>query len=246
MAIPAYGGASAALSEGTTTVNPGIPAGVSTGDLMLACGAGSNVNAWTVSNDAGGSWTSIAQGDVGTISTTANSCIFSDYYNGTQTAPTFNTPGNNGVMRIIYITGARSGDEAGPFGGRVQDMDGGSSADTSCDFVTGLTTTDADCLIVLVAAAADDSPTFGATWTNANLASITNRVTDVTTQGNDSSLSVVTGTLAVAGAVGTWSNTLSGAGSINTSGAVVAIRPPGATATWSGLHTPDRAIYTAV
>lgn len=213
---------------------------------MLAVMAGSNVGAWSVSNQNGGAWAVAATGDVGSITTTANSTIWYDYFNGTQGAPTFNTPGNNGVARIMTITGARSAD--GPaFAGRAQDLDGGSSADTSCDFVTGLTTTDADCLIVLCAAAADDSPTFGATWTDANLASITIQVSDTTTQGNDSSLDVVTGTLAVAGAVGTLSNTLTGAGSINTSGEVLAIRPPAAGGPeWTGLHVPDRSIYTAI
>lgn len=194
---------------------------------MLACMAGSNVGAWSVSNQNGGAWASVAQGDVGTISATANSTIWYDYYNGTQGAPTFNTPGNNGVARIMTITGARSAD--GPnFAGKVQDLDGGSSGDTSVDFVTGLTTTDADCLIVLVAGLQDDNPTFGATWTNGNLANIVIQVSDATTQGNDSSLDVVTGELATAGGVGTFSNTLTLGGAMNSSGCVVAIRPPAA------------------
>lgn len=227
MAIPTVRGVSAAKAEGTTTVAPTIPSGTVSGELMLACMAGSNVGAWSVSNQNGGAWAEVARGDVGSISTTANSTIWYDYYNGTQGAPTFNTPGNNGVARIMTLTGARSAD--GPnFAGKVQDLDGGSSADTSVDFVTGLTTTDADCLIVLVAGLQDDNPTFGATWTNGNLANIVIQVSDATTSGNDSSLDVVTGELATAGAVGTFSNTLTLGGAMNSSGCVVAIRPPAA------------------
>jgi hypothetical protein len=223
VAIPAYGGESATAAVGTTTVAPGIPAGVSTGDLMLAVLAGGNTGAWSVSNQGGGSWTDIGQAQIGTTTTAANVQIFSDYYNGSQTAPTFNTPGNNGVGRIIYITGARSADEAGPFAGLSADLSD-SSGDVNVSLASGFSTSDDDCLILLVAGAQDDNPTFGATWSNANLASITVRLSDTTTQGNDSSLDVVTGTLASAGAVGTFTNTLTGVG--NVAALVLAIRPP--------------------
>ena len=235
MAIPTVRGVSSAKAEGTTTVAPGIPAGTVSGELMLACIAGANAGAMSVSAQGGGAWALLTNGGIDTNAgaSTANAAVFYDYYNGTQTAPTFNTPGNHGVARIMTITGARSADGA-TFAGEGEATD--VTADANMSTATNITTTDADCLIVGCFAAADDSPTFGATFTNASLASITNQVTDTTTQGNDSSLSVVTGTKAVAGSCGTYTNTLTG--TIGVAVKFVAIRPPAATTT-SGIWTPN-------
>ena len=186
-----------------------------------------NAGSTTITDEGGGSWTALTNSPASTsgTATVTNLSVFTDYYNGSQTAPTVTGPGNHCVGRIISITGARSGDEPS-FGGVTADMTD-VDLDTTITFVTGLTTSDNDCLIVLCAGGHDDSPTFGATWTNANLANISVRVSDGSTMGNDSAIEIVTGELATAGAVGTFTNTYTGANGW-AAALAVAIRPPAA------------------
>lgn len=220
MALPTVRGVSAAKAEGTTTVSPTIPSGTATGELMLLLCEYANTGTPTISAQAGGNWTLVGNAEAlsGTI---AGIAVFYDYYNGTQTAPTVTTPGNHGLARIMTITGARAG-EGSTLGGLSADL-ADTDLGTTCTLASGLTTTQNDCLIVLAAASNDDNPTFGATWTNANLGSITVQVSDTTIQGNDGSLEVVTGTLATAGAVGTFTNTFTAANAW-AAGLVIVIR----------------------
>lgn len=88
---------------------------------------------------------------------------------------------------------------------------------TSCTFPT-ITSTEADCLILLIASRDNDSAS--AAWsaqTNASLGSITERFDGGTTLGDGGGLSLTEGTLVSAGATGTTSSTVtSSAGSMLT------------------------------
>ena len=81
-------------------------------------------------------------------------------------------------------------------------------SDNSVTFPS-VTTTIADCLILLIGAWSDDM-TVAALPVNANLTSITEHVDQVTTAGNDGGIFVASGIKATAGATGTSTATLSG------------------------------------
>ena len=223
MAIPTFVNAGT-KGEGTTGATPGMPAGLTTGDLLLAFCEYSNSGTCSVSAQGGGSWTSVGNiQSSATATTMAAVWVFSDYYNGSQTAPSFASPGNHMCAGIVAISGARSADEIA-FGGTGSGTD--ISGDANVSIASGFSTSDADCLIVAGFAFFDDNPTFGLTWSNANLGSVTRRINFSTISGNDGTLNVVTGTLATAGAVGTFTNTATGAG--ESAGFIIAVRPPAA------------------
>jgi len=232
MAFPTYVD-SGAKTEGTVAASVALPTTKSTNDILLLCVEEGNTVTGSITNAGGGTWTEVTNSpqSVGATTTFAGVRVFWSRYDGAQTAPTWTPPANHFEAVISGFAGC-------PTSGDPWDVTAGST-DSSGDtaFVaSGPTTTVVDCLVVIVAVLADDSPTFGATWTNANLASITNRVTFITAQGNDGSLSVVTGTKATTGAVGNSTNTLTGA--VNGAAVVIALKPSVATTKVYIVNTP--------
>ena len=73
----------------------------------------------------------------------------------------------------------------------------------------GATTTIHDCLVVITAARGDDNAGAAfSSWTNSDLANLTEQFDDGTTQGNGGGLAVVTGEKATAGSYGATTATL--------------------------------------
>lgn len=83
------------------------------------------------------------------------------------------------------------------------------TSDTSLSYVTGLSTTVDNCMCFLASSAGQDSNTSQhASQANANLASIAERLDHQTNAGGGGGYQLVEGTLATAGAIGTWTTTL--------------------------------------
>lgn len=142
-----------------------------------------------------------------------------------MTAPLVADSGNNTAARIIVFDGC---DTTTPW--NVLHSNAAGSATTAVS-ITGDTTTVNDCLVVLIAAWADDSASGSlASITNASLASLTLLCNEGHIAGNGGGFAVFTGTKATAGVVSASTGTLS-LGASYQACAMVALKPPASAAT---------------
>lgn len=169
---------------------------------------------------------------------TANDCAIlatgvSDNANGTRLTPiwrrfasqsdgTLNDPGDHIQSRGLTIQGQHLTD---PF---HQVTTGTLAADTSHTIVTGMTTTADECLIILMVtsfgpdASSANSSEF--TASNGSLTSVAEVFESLANQGSGNGILVVQGTLATAGAVGSFS--ITSANSTEKAWCCIAIQPP--------------------
>lgn len=204
MAVPTF----VAAGTGFDNIAGGavsLPAGIQTDDILLLVVETAN-EAVTVPTPNGGTWTqAVTPSGQGTAAaTSATRCtVFWSRYNGTQGNPSISDSGDHQNAMIYAFRGVRkTGD---PFDAIAAGSE--AAGDTSLSAPT-ITTTVAEALVV-VCATIDATQTFGGTWTNAALASITPRTSFAGTSGNDGRLIAVTGTKSTAGAVGNTTNTIS-------------------------------------
>jgi hypothetical protein len=207
MAFPTYVAAGAA-SDLLGAITPALPAGILTDDVLLLFIETAN-QAITIPTPNGGTWTQVTNSPQGTGggggADATRLTIFWSRYNGTQGAPTTSDSGDHQLGVIHAFRDCKT--TGNPFNISSGNFDGGDNTAVS---VTGATTTVADCLVVVAATSTRETGTenFGATWTNADLASITTRGTHAGTAGNDGLMVVVTGTKATAGAYAATTNTM--------------------------------------
>lgn len=136
-------------------------------------------------------------------------------------APTVTDAGNHTIGQIATFRGCiTTGDPWDVVAG-----DASGSASTSVT-IPGVTTTVADCLVVLACSWADDSASgFLASVTNASLASITSRINAGNISGSGGGFAVFTGEKSAAGVVSASTGTLTGSASYQ--GRVcIALKPP--------------------
>lgn len=138
-------------------------------------------------------------------------------------APTVTDAGQHTIGQILTFSGCiTTGDPWDVYAG-----DASGSATTSVT-IPGVTTTVADCLVVLACSWADDSASgFLASVTNASLANITSLVNAGNISGNGGGFAVLTGEMATAGAVSSSTGTLTGSASYQ-GRACIALKPPAA------------------
>ena len=207
-AVPTFV-AAGAVTSGTGTITPSLPVGITTGDILLLFLETSN-QAISISNQNNGTWTAVTNSPQGTGTaagtTGARLTVFWSRYNGTQGAPTASDSGDHQMGRIIAIRGAVStGNPWDVTAGGVE-----AASDTSGS-IPGATTTVGNTLVVVAIASALPDATGTAnfsSWTNANLASVTERTDNTVTAGNGGGLGVATGIKATAGAYGNTAVTL--------------------------------------
>ncbi|HBR20565.1 MAG TPA: hypothetical protein DD726_10190, partial [Phycisphaerales bacterium] len=204
--------AAGAVTSGTGTITPALPAGIATNDILLLFLETSN-QAISISNQNGGTWTSVTNSPQGTGTaggtTGARLTAFWSRYNGTQGAPTTSDSGDHQLGRMIAIRGAAaSGNPWDVTAGGVE-----ATSDTSGS-IPGTTTTVGNTLVVTAIATslpdASSTAKFSA-WTNANLTSITERIDNSVTAGNGGGLGVATGVKVTAGVYGNTAVTLANA-----------------------------------
>ncbi|OHB44042.1 MAG: hypothetical protein A2Y13_02255 [Planctomycetes bacterium GWC2_45_44] len=201
--------AAGAVTSGTGTITPALPAGIAINDILLLFLETSN-QAISISNQNGGTWTQVTNSPqyCGTAAGTtgARLTVFWSRYNGTQGAPTTSDSGDHQLGRMIAIRGAIStGNPWDVTAGGVEAV-----SDTSGS-IPGATTTVANTLVVTAIATslpdASSTAKFSA-WTNANLTSVTERTDNSVTAGNGGGLGVATGIRAATGAYGNTAVTL--------------------------------------
>ena len=201
--------AAGAVTSNTTAITPALPAGIATNDILLLFLETAN-EAITIPTPNGGTWTAVTNSPQGTGTAGSTSAtrltVFWSRYNGTQGAPTTSDSGDHQAGRIIAIRGAAtSGNPWDVTAGGVEAV-----SDTSGS-IPGATTTVGNTLVVMAIAAAlpdSTSTTNFATWTNANLTSITERVDSAQSAGNGGAIGIATGVRAATGAYGNTAVTL--------------------------------------
>lgn len=193
---------------GNLAITPSLPSGIATNDILLLFIETAN-QAITIPTPNGGTWTEVTNSPQGTGTaggTAARLTVFWSRYNGTQGAPTTSDSGSHQAGQIIAIRGATlSGNPWNITAGGVQ---GTASASAS---IPGATTTAANTFVVTaIGTSGPQSAGYSnfSSWTNSNLASLTERGDQTGTVGTGWGLGIATGTKATAGAYGNTAVTL--------------------------------------
>src|SRR3990167_8255388 len=228
MAI-AFRSASAKATDGTDpySVTPDLPAGMVANDIVILVAATESTGTATLS--AAGSvttWTAITGSPVAGTGGKKLYVWWGRWASGT-TGPTITATTN----MIIAATAAWSGCDTTSSVINNQANGNEDTADTSLSFVTGISTTVANCMVLLISTDDTDSNTAQhSSQANSNLGSIAERVDVNTNAGTPGGgFQITEGTLAIAGAIGTWTTTLA----TNSAKAylTLALQPPQSTTT---------------
>ena len=212
MAITFVGFSGAA---GTGAVTPALPSGLADGDIYILTieGEGEDTNADAA--PTGGAWTAI-DGSTGSVASatdgladrTRNSCYWAVY---TAASPPNRVVPDAGNHTIAVITAWRGVDTTTPI---HQVASSSSSTNNTSVSITAASNTSVDgCMIVVTTTAGDNNATaypgtaMFSSWTNANLASITEAVDVNSNAGSDGAIGIAYGILTTAGAIGTTTAT---------------------------------------
>lgn len=215
--------AAGTFTVANVAITPPLPAGIVADDILLLYLTTANA-VITIADAAGGTWTELPdspQGQ-GTIDTAGGNriTVFWSRYNGTQTAPTTSDSGNFNMGVILAYSGRITT-------GNPYDVTAGDTqAATTAGSIPGDTTTVDGCDIVAAASTDRDanSTTNATDWANASLASITERVDDVSASFSGGGFAIADGVKTTAGVVDatTWTQ----AASANLCNHMVALKPP--------------------
>ena len=207
MAI-AFRAAGAKATDGTSpfSVTPALPAGMSANDIVILVVATESTG--TASLTADGSvtpWTAITGSPVDVTGGKKLYVWWGRWASGT-TGPTITATTN----MIIAATAAWSGCDTGSSVINNQETGSESTSDTSLSFTTTISTTVNNCMVLLISNDDTDSNTAQhGSQANSNLGSIAERVDVNTNAGTPGGgFQITEGTLATAGAIGTWTTTL--------------------------------------
>lgn len=196
-----------AVAAAAVAITPGLPGSLATNDILLLPMRSLGGQAINVANQNGGTWAEIAdspQAGTGEIRGT----FYWSRYNGTQGAPTTSDSGtiNMGVI-IAYRGVIATGDPWDVTAGNTQ-------LTTTAGSIPGDTTTVDGCMICAISVCdRDANSTANATgWTNASLASITERFDEITATGTGGGFAIADGIKTVAGTVDatTWTQAATG------------------------------------
>lgn len=227
--IPTYVARDTAVG-GTGDLTLAMPAGIAAGDLLLLVVETADEAVATPSG-----WTVVTSSPQAVTAATRLSAFWKRA-SATEPSVVITDPGDHGVSCILAFRGcATTGD---PFDVVIPGTE--AVSDTSLS-ATGGTTTRDNCLMVVVVVGDADvaAATHYSAWTNADLASITNRLDTSSTLGNGGMLAVTTGTKATAGAFGATTATSDTAA--QKAFMTLALRPVGYAVTFTGI-APTRSI----
>jgi hypothetical protein len=217
-AMPAFQAAGGTVTTTSATLSVPWPTHIA-GDLGLCLVLSSNV-----APTAPSGWVTIAQLGVGTANT-ALSTMLSVYgriatSSSESTAAVGRSTADFLHGRILTIRGVDPTSY-------IDDSATGSGATSSTISLPAVTTTDINRLVVYLISDGTDSSNSARynTWTNANLASVTERADAGTTQSNGGGIGAATGEKATAGAVGAGSVNFALSAS-NYAAVTLAIKPP--------------------
>lgn len=201
MAMPTVYAVGTAAS-GTGAITPGIPAGTTINDVLVLFIESENQAVGAVAGYAEvlGSPVSVATGTLTRLTVRWHRAASDE--SGTVTV---GDPGDHAIARIVGVRGVIT--QANPWNVTAAATELVSDTSASCPTVT--TTVD-NCLVLAAVATGTDvaSTAHASAWTNANLASVTERCDDWTTSGLGGGFAVASGEKATAGAVGATTATL--------------------------------------
>jgi hypothetical protein len=207
--IPAYRATGAMNHSTTSAISPALPSGMSANDIVIlvaCCYTGGTLAITT--NGSITTWNALAGTPVDVASGDKLYVWWGRWSSG-STAPTITpTSGDHIVGRTVAFYNCYAGGDV------IDVVATGTEAtsDTSYSFATGLTTTYNNELCVSICTTtydptSDSTAAFG-TMTNANLASISERMDNDVNEGNGGGFGLDHGTLIANGAMGTWNSTL--------------------------------------
>lgn len=238
--------AAGSVASGTTGISVSPPSGLLNGDVLLLFIATENQAVATPSPG----WAIVTDSpqSTGTAGNTAATrlSIFWKRTNGSEGVATAADPGDSWVGRMAAFRGCiATGDPWDVTAGGVL-----STASTAVS-INGDTTTVANCLIVAAFSHSTDinSTVQVSGWTNASLASITERIDDSTTSGDGDGIGVATGVKVVAGAYSATTATLVTAS--NQGRISIALKPPAnpsiaAQVSWVEFEVPPAGVAPVV
>lgn len=184
--------------------DPGLPAGISTDDLLIIFVETRDNEAATATGFTEAIQNSGQSGGAGTGSRVT---ILYKTAESATPATQVNDSGDHTICRSVAIT-AGTWDTVTPIHKTASEARNSASGSIS---ITGATTTNADCLVFYASTEEVDPAANGtaecSSMADANLGSVTERIDNVRTAGDGGGLCVGSGTLAVAGATGTWTVT---------------------------------------
>src|SRR3990167_9818615 len=207
MAI-AFRAAGGKATDGTSpfSVVPALPAGMVADDIVILVAATEDTG--TASINANGSiatWTAITGSPVSVSGGKKLYVWWGRWASGT-TGPTVTADTN----MIIAATAAWSGCDTTSSVINTQETGSESTSDNSLSFATTVSTSVANCMVLLISNDDTDSNTAQhSSQANTNLGSIAERLDVNTNAGTPGGgFQITEGTLATAGAIGTWTTTL--------------------------------------
>lgn len=197
------------LVSGIGTVQPGIPAGVQDGDLMLCFMESEGADPAPSISGGSGTWNQINTVTDPTAPVTRLSVGRRIATSSSETAPTVSDTGDHQIARIIAF---RFVDRNNPI--HTSNFAGVDTSSTSVT-IAGVTTTVQNRMIVVAAtddtdADSTDNSLFGG-WTNANLTSITEAFASGQNPASGGGIGVAYGVMPTAGAVGNTTATCANA-----------------------------------
>ena len=197
--------ASAAKASGTGAITPALPAGMSAGDIVIL--VASTIAGATMSITANGSistWTAIGTGHQDVAAGEHLYAWWGRWSSGT-TGPTVTPSSDHACAGTIAFYNCN---QVSPID--VVAWSSEATSDTSFSFATGLTSTEATSLAIVICSSGEDSTTgqFSGAFTNASLTSITTRLNFQTNSGLGGGFGMAQGVKATAGTIGTWTETL--------------------------------------
>ena len=182
------------IASGTGTISPGLPSGTAIGDLLVMICESKSGQAVTASG-----WTQAPNSPQEDTTDSTRLTVLYQRAITASPATTTNDPGDHVIARIIGFSGVIGyGDPWDVTAGSTE-----STADTSGS-IPGATTTRDGCMIVAACCDGIDTASNNTTgfsgWTNASLASITERIDNRRLDGDGGSIGAATGIKTTAGA----------------------------------------------
>lgn len=215
--IPTYFGNSTFIGATTASTARSWPVGYAVGDLAIVLQQTSNQAIVTPPTGC----TFIASIGTGTPAS-ANATLLAVYYKYatslSEPAITSYNPGDHQLTGFLVFRGCAASSP-------IDASSTGTGATTSIS-LPGLTTTTGNCLVLHIVADGADLSSVNrySAWTNADLASVTERAEAGTTSGTGGGMGMATGEKAAAGVVGNGSVTFAFA-STNYAAVTIAIKP---------------------
>jgi hypothetical protein len=208
--VPTYVG-DGGQASGAGAISPALPGSLRANDILLLFVETAN-QASSIATQGDLTWTEVTnspQGaNGGSLATSTRLTVFWARYDGVATVgPTTNDSGNHQIGVIMAFRGVVTS-------GNPWDITSGgteTTSDTSGSIPTATTTVDNTLVVLAIATSVPDADGTAAfsSWTNANLANLTERFDVSRAINNGGALGIATGEKATAGATGTTAVTVS-------------------------------------